>query len=458
MAELVLQIEALAKANVSYESQIIDLSKWKTAAEAEAKSVTIALKTTEQGLEKSETLCGRLTNELAQTKAKLSAEVQAAATHKLHCANKEAELNKSLSGLQKEHDAQGSQLKTTQLALAKTQAELQECKSDLTANRDTLSATKAALHETERLLTLETKSRESFELQAKQAKNAYEMLQGSLPKQIAALNDAKTAAMAEAVSTKAALDAANNDLLARENELRDLKMAHQKLAAQAQSDGLIAAAEIVRQKDEARQMRELSDKLTAANAIGARQLMLEARAKTRTEAEKSKKEQLANDLGGRNMNLSTEVKQLQISLMAERDDHRRTSMNLAETSAGKQASMYAVGCEQKKNSELTLKLQGETRRADDLLAQLKALSAQTSGGSGQGGAGGLSAVAAAAVQRAIKQQGRGMSIASMRATARAESETSPTQGMARTPSPTKAMSPEPILPAVKMAPGGFAVE
>lgn len=280
------------------------------------------------------------------------------------------------------------------------------------------------------------------------------MLQGSLPKHIAALNDAKTAAMAEAASTKMALDAANSDLLARENELNHLKAAHHKLAAQAQSDGLLAAAEIVHQNEEARQMRELSDKLTAANAIGARQLMLETRAKSRTGAEKSKTEQLANDLGGRNLNLSTETKQLQSSLMAERDDHRRTSINLAETFAGKQASLYAVGCEQKKNGELTLKLQAETRRADDLQAQLKALSAQTS--VHEQGVGALPGVAAAAVQRAIKQQGR-MSIATMRAAARLESGTSSVR-WAGTSSPTKAMSPELIFPAAKMAPGGFAVE
>lgn len=142
MAELVLQIEALAKANVSYESQIVDLSKWKTAAEAEAKSATIAWKSTAQGLEKSETLCGRLTNELTQVKAKLSAEVHASASNKLHWANTEAGLSKSLGGLQKERDTQDARLKTTQLALSKTQAELQECRSDLTANRDTLSAPK----------------------------------------------------------------------------------------------------------------------------------------------------------------------------------------------------------------------------------------------------------------------------------------------------------------------------
>jgi myosin heavy subunit len=430
--ELILQIEALAKVNTSYESQLIELGKALTAAEAETKSATISLKRTTQGLEKSETHAGKLTIEVAQLKTKLSAEVQASATSKMHWGQKETDLNKTLGQLQKEHEATLKALKGTQQTLQQTQAEAGELRANLTTMRDKHGAAKAGLHESERLLGLETKSRESFQLAAEQAKRDYDLLQGSLPKQIQALNDAKSAAMAETASTKVALESANLTVLERENALRELRAAHQLLTNKASSDRLAAADEIAQLKLQVVQQNEQVAKLQATNAIGDRQLMLEARAKSRSDAEGSKVAQKASELSGRNTNLSAEVKQLRDALAAERDDHRRTSMALAEIKSGKEAAMYAVSCEQKKNGELTLKLGSESRRADDLQTRLKALTAQTSHGSSEDG-GALSAVAAAAVQRAIKQQGR-MSIASMRASARAETGGSPT----RTPSPQRA--------------------
>ena len=200
--ELILQIEALAKVNTSYESQLIELGKALTAAEAETKSATISLKRTTQGLEKSETHAGKLSMEVAQLKTKLSAEVQASATSKMHWGQKETDLNKTLGQLQKEHEATLKTLKGTQQTLQQTQAEAGELRANLTTMRDKHGAAKAGLHESERLLGLETKSRESFQLAAEQAKRDYDLLQGSLPKQIQALNDAKSAAMAETASTK----------------------------------------------------------------------------------------------------------------------------------------------------------------------------------------------------------------------------------------------------------------
>ena len=410
--------------NTLYESQLLELGKALTASEAEAKRATSDLKLTQAGLAKSETHCGKLSNEVAQLKTKLAGEVQANATNKLHWGQQQAGLTKSLGQLQKEHDATIKSLAATQLALQQTQAECGELKANLTATRDKYSATRANLLETERLLGLESKSRESYQLDAEQAKRDYDLLQGSLPKQIQALNDAKSAAMAEAASTKMALNAANLALGERENELRELRATHSALSNKYASDKLAAADEASRLKAQIAQLSEQVAKLEAENAIGDRQLMLEVRAKNRSDAEGSKSAQKATELSGTVAGLNLTVKALRQELLAEREDHRRTSIRLTETSAGKEAAACAVACEQKKNSELSLKLGSETRRADDLQQRLKALTAQTSiGSSGNGGA--LSAEAAAAVQRAIKQQGR-ISIASLRASARAES-VSPTR-------------------------------
>ena len=72
------------KVNTLYESQLLELGKALTASEAEAKRATSDLKLTQAGLAKSETQCGKLSNEIAQLKTKLAGEVQANATNKLH--------------------------------------------------------------------------------------------------------------------------------------------------------------------------------------------------------------------------------------------------------------------------------------------------------------------------------------------------------------------------------------
>jgi chromosome segregation ATPase len=215
--ELIGQIEALAKVNTAYESQIIELGKVLTATDAETKRASSELKLTQAGLAKSETHAGKLSNEVAQLKTKLSAEVHANATNKLHWGQQEAALNKNLSQLQTEHEATLKTLKATQLALQQTQEECTELKANLTLTRDKYSTTRASLIESERILGLESKSRESFQLAAERAKHDYALLQGSLPKQIQALNDAKNAAMVETANTRTALDAANLMLGEREN-------------------------------------------------------------------------------------------------------------------------------------------------------------------------------------------------------------------------------------------------
>lgn len=457
--ELIQQIEALAQVNTAYESQLLELRKAVTASDAEAKRSTADLKLTKAGLANSETHVVRLTNEIAQLKTKLSAEVQANATNKLHWSQKEAELIKSHGQLQKEHDATVKTLKAMQLTLQHTQVECTELKTNLTATRDKYGTTRALLLETERLLGLESKSKESFQLAAAQAKRDYELLQESLPKQIQALNDAKSAAMHEAASTKMALEAANLMVGERENELKNLRAMHQALINKCTSDRLAAAEESAQLKAQKLQLSDQIGKLEAVNAIGDRQLMLEVRAKNRSDAEGNKSAQKATELSGRNTNLAVQVKALRDELAAERDEHRRTSIALAEIAAGKEAAAHSVACEQKKNNDLSLKLSSETRRADDLQQRLKALTAQTSVGS-SGGGGALSPAAAAAVQRAIKQQGR-LSIASMRASARAES-VSPTRqtgaGDTQTSSPTMVSAVETDFEGQRsLAPAKFAV-
>ncbi len=245
----------------------------------------------------------------------------------------------------------------------------------------------------------------------------------------------------------------------REKELKELRIVHQALANRYTGDRLAAADESAHLKAQILQLSDQVAKLEAATTIGDRNLMLEVRAKTRSEAAGSKSAQKATELAGRNTSLTSQVKALRNELAAERDEHRRTSVALAEIAAGKEAAAYAVGCEQKKNSELSLKLGSEMRRADDLQQKLKALTAQTSVGSA-GGGGALSAAAAAAVQRAIKQQGR-LSISSMRATARAESA-SPTLQAVPTVDPVQASSPtagsvETAISARNLAPAKFEV-
>ena len=298
--ELIGQIEALAKVNTAYESQLLELGKGWTAADAEAKRASSQLKLTQAGLAKSETHAAKLSTELAQLKTKLSGEVQANATDKLRWVQQEAALNKSLSQLQKEHDATLKTLKATQLALQQTQVECAELKGNLTATRDKYSVTKANLLETERLLGLQSRSREQFQLAAEQAKRDHDLLQGSLPKQIQALNDAKSAAMLQVTNMKSALDAANLMLGERESELKELRAMHQTLMNRASSDRLAATTEAAQLKAQILQLSDQIAKLEAENAIGDRQLMLEVRAKHRSDAEGSKIAQKATELSGRN--------------------------------------------------------------------------------------------------------------------------------------------------------------
>ncbi len=160
--ELIGQIEALAKVNTAYESQILELGKVLTATDAEAKRAGAALRLTQAGLAKSETHAGRLSNEIAQLKTKLSAEVQANATDKLHWAQQEAALNKNFSQLQKEHDATLKSLKASQLTLQQTQAECTELKANLMLTRDKYSEPRPALSRQSGSLALRARAGSRF--------------------------------------------------------------------------------------------------------------------------------------------------------------------------------------------------------------------------------------------------------------------------------------------------------
>ena len=94
-----------------------------------------------------------------------------------------------------------------QLTLQQTQAECTELKANLTLTRDKYSTTRVSLIDYRRLLGLE--SGKSGSAGCRTGKRDYALLQGSLPKQIQALNDAKNAAMVETANTKSALDATN---------------------------------------------------------------------------------------------------------------------------------------------------------------------------------------------------------------------------------------------------------
>lgn len=335
-AELVIQLEVLAKANAGYESQIAMLSKARTAADAEAKSSAITLRRAQQGLKKFENLSKTLAEEVRELKAKLSSTVQAGQTNLIQSNQAQQQLGRTHSTLEKEHGQTQKALK----AARENVQQLTDKNADLTGQlltiRDSYTATKTSLQETERLLSVEKTACQKFELAAQNAKRGLDLLQGSLPSQVQALNDAKTAAMAEAEAAKATLDRTNATLLRRENELSAVRASLASLTRKADSDGKIASDEIRRLTEHSRRLQEQVNALHGANAIGDRQLMLEARAKERSDAQGSTIRQKANLLTDEKLALGAECQKLKDYLSAERDEHRRTAHACAQA-AGEQA-------------------------------------------------------------------------------------------------------------------------
>ena len=116
---------------------------------------------------------------------------------------------------------------------------------------------------------------------------------------------------------------------------------HQALTNKYASDKLAAAGESAHLKTQILQLSDQVAKLEAATTIGDRNLLMEVRAKNRSESAISKSAQKVTELSGRNVSLNSQVKALRSELAAEREEHRRTSAALAEIAATKAAAAYS---------------------------------------------------------------------------------------------------------------------
>ena len=224
-AALRLKVESLTQELSGYTAQLQSLTDAKTAAEASEARTASQLKSAHQGLRSYEATIERLTAENGKLNDRLQSEMQSAAIQASQRERDTAQLSQHVHAAEVQAGATSKSLAVSQEATRQALAELAEATATAVRLRDENLTQRVKLEKTEAVLQKETRERESLALEAAQLRHDMSMLKDSLPSQVAALSDARTAAETQALKLR-------QELATTEQALSDQKTKLDRLSEQ----------------------------------------------------------------------------------------------------------------------------------------------------------------------------------------------------------------------------------
>ncbi len=224
-AALRLKVESLTQELSGYTAQLQSLTDAKTAAEASEARTASQLKSAQQGLRKYEATIERLTAENGKLNDRLRSEVQSAAVLVSQRERDAARLSQHVQAAEMQAGATSKSLAASQEATRQALADFAAATATAVKLRDECSTHRVKLEKTEAMLRKETRERETLALEAAQLRQDMSMLQHSVPSQVAALSDARTAAETQALKLR-------QELTTMELKLSEQKIEFDKLAEQ----------------------------------------------------------------------------------------------------------------------------------------------------------------------------------------------------------------------------------
>jgi chromosome segregation ATPase len=201
-AALRLKVESLTQELSGYTTRLQALNDARTAVEASEARTASQLKSAQQGLRKYEATIERLTIENGKLTDRLRTEVQAASIKSAQRERDAAQLSQHAQAAEAHADATSKSLAASQEATRQALADLAEATATTVQLRDENAAQRVNLEKTEMMLRKQTRERENLALEAAQLRQNMSMLQDSVPSQVAALSDARTAAETQALKLR----------------------------------------------------------------------------------------------------------------------------------------------------------------------------------------------------------------------------------------------------------------
>ena len=321
-AGLVMTIEQLQRDVAGFQKELTALADDKTAAEVSEARMSADKKAAEEGLLKYEELSRKQSAEIAELKRKLKSEVKNCRNLVAQSERDQAQLGKYADHAQNKAGATGKSLKESEERERQAQAQIKELSATGVQLRDDKAALTVSLQETQAALRKEQGKREAFELEARQLRQDLELLQGSVPAQVSALSDARTAAQTEALLTRQKLSKTEGTLADCERALTKSRESYGALERQNQSDSKAMSVERARLEGEVSKLKQSVQKLKTANATGDRSLLMEARAKKRSDSEGRAAAAKGQEYRDRANALTNRLRETESKLTMEKTEHK----------------------------------------------------------------------------------------------------------------------------------------